>query len=491
METMKSPRNWEANERHPTASDNRLQSFTSSGGGSKFRANISNPISFANKIVSPTTRENLIRFRTLGRSISRADSTRWMKYIKKKGSYVAVESACEECGLAAQQGYPLLSWDEVVDSCSTSSTFKSTFMKCREVRAARETKDFREQSVASETRVGYKVERTFLLLTVDEFQKKIGLAPKTIGVKVDDIYDEEGNKGKYIVLKDDGTLGNFYRKLTVFYSVDEAGLRESYQDFARQLRKDQGTDCMNWLQDEKVKRRVGRMRKTGATMTPTEVFESVKAQKPTATSAASAASTGDTKAEGARDDLGSGDSDDEDDNLDSEGGESESSQDGEVVVQTGGGPSLRLDEPAVGPGRRGRGRGRLVAGRGKASSSVTLATPSKTPLSDGESVGPSSAAKAGTAEKLVDNVSIYTHEIDITAILAGKSCSDKIYQARRTLRGLQRIPGTEGDQVRLEGHIRLAEVAKAFAFLGRSLAPWVRAPRHDDMGLARKHSIFA
>lgn len=398
-----------------------------------------------------------------------------MFFVKKKGRWDPVNSWCEDCGLTAQQAYPLSTLEEVLDMSRSGDTFAECFSKARACRLGTAQKDFRAQDVSSQQSTGYTVTKVHVLLTIDEFGKRFGMPPKSVpGLKIDELMDEEGVATKFVVVRDDGSLPPCFRRLTVKYSSHDASITEGYQSGGLQLRKEQGNDCFKWLSEEKVKRRSARIRRGAPLMSPDDIMEAIKTVKDNeAQSSAQAMGAAEGKEQGH---IGRGrrarDTDSDEEDSDDEDGESESDSDEGAIVQQQAAtaqPILSLDDDSKRKGggkggRKGRGSGR---GRGRGLSGLmalgttTATSQSEAAGSGGNNDDSSSIYKAGTPEKLKTNVSQYTRDIDLSELLLGRSLNDKIYQAKRTLIALEKVAGTEGDQVMLTAHLRLADICKA------------------------------
>eukprot|EP00971_Amphidinium_carterae_P124678 2469778-Amphidinium_carterae.1 len=152
---------------------------------------------------------------------------------------------CKGCSLAAHAYPGVSSWEEMVTKASANPGFKKEFMTTRAVALGEKPKAFTSESVAHEIVTGFSVERSFLLLTPDEFRRKFDIPPTDVpGVHVEQFYAENGEVQEFVVV-DDGAARRLKLRSTV-----EIGVEESLLQPQGQFRSKQGVELKDrWLQD--------------------------------------------------------------------------------------------------------------------------------------------------------------------------------------------------------------------------------------------------
>lgn len=367
---------------------------------------------------------------------SRSENTKWFTNKRRRGDLEPVGPFCATCGSTAKSAYNTMETDAIVDSIKTSAEFRTGFQKATSIRTGAANADFRRQKVECKKLCGFKIINKYMVLTIDEFIKEYDMTPKEAGLTIDSLPDEEGSTMQCIVLADTGRP-HTYRVAEVWHSTQEV-LEETYAAPDQQCRKDQGSDVHEWLTKEKQKSRCPRLKKGTRTLTPAEVSEKVA----------------EAKSKKKNEDAGGDGKAADEDMSDADDSESLSS---ELVEEEGSfGPALDIDDANGGKKRR-RAKG---AGKGKNQ------TPNKATARCSEAattlsvVSGESPAICGS-DKLISNVAHHTQLIDLTSILTGARKGDDIYQARRTLKGLERRGEEGAATILLRSHLALADVAKA------------------------------
>jgi hypothetical protein len=232
-------------------------------------------------------------------------------------------------------------------------------------------------------------------------------------------------------------------------------LNELFHDQRCHLRQDQGSETHDWLKQQRQSQRTTRLKRTGFAQlkTTAEMEILARAYQPPQVPDGKLGvlpSSGD----GVGMPTIKADDDDDDDDSD----------EAEIVTSSRGvGISLALAP------KKGRVKGRGRGGRGKGAA-APVAAAGGSHAGGGSGMPPASSSQPstpsnrlllpGTPQKLSSNVENYITSIDISGIMAGKNLGSEMYQAQRTINGLEKC-GDEhnSDRVSLFGHLANAKKA--------------------------------
>lgn len=388
---------------------------------------------------------------------------------RRDGTSQPLEDKCLDCGLTADEGFPLSEWAALCDACETNPAMNAIFEQSNEVRQNRQPANFRKQEVDTGRKAGYKVYCTMIVFTPEEFKSFFNnKAPRQVpGVVVDKspIWDQFGTKIETPIFVQDTSDPRFTscRRVEVWHEVTDSSLTERWHTMANQLRKDQGLEMHEFLKMTLESKRPARLRKGQQPQTAEAILTAVGmsphpartevAGPPQPAPAASGTEGGAASAGGgpmtplAHAPLSTVGSDGEED------GDGEQEEDAEVIVTPGG--VMDMSIMGLQSNRKGRGRGKGGRGGNKGSGAAGSAVPSPTASISSRVDG----LPAGSPSKLATNTTQYITVLDISKALTGQALGSELYQARRTLHAMDGKAELNSEFVALKTHIGLVDSA--------------------------------
>ena len=192
----------------------------------------------------------------------------------KDGSTLPAGNACEACYITYSRAFGLMTWEGCAEKAAGDAAFAEEFQNAKLVLGGK-PKDFNDAEVRSTTRMGCRVERSYIMLDEKTFHSQFGLTPKEVALPIDTLIDPDGNECKGVLLQDSN--GPVVRVTT--YSETYQDKQEAYMPQRHQLRKAQAGEVHAWLVDRVVASRPKALRKHAVAPRVAEVRDKVEAWK--------------------------------------------------------------------------------------------------------------------------------------------------------------------------------------------------------------------